>query len=43
VDLPRSSLAAMGVVLPVENGPDTVKADLLISSDGVTRGVRFVK
>lgn len=43
VELPRSSLFAMGVDLPVENGSDTVKADLLISADGVTRGVRLVK
>lgn len=43
VELPRSSLFAMGVDLPVENGSDKVKADLLISADGVTRGVRLVK
>jgi hypothetical protein len=43
VDLPRSSLSAMGVDLPVGNGADTVKADLLISSDGVAKGFRFVK
>jgi len=43
VELSRASLFAMGVDLPVENGADTVKADLLISSDGVTRGIRFVK
>ncbi len=43
VDLPRSSLLAMGVDLPGGNGADTIKTDLLISPDGVTKGFRFVK
>jgi hypothetical protein len=43
VELPRSSLVAMGVDLPSENGMDKVKTDLLISSDGVMKAVRFVK
>lgn len=43
VELNRSALFAMGVNLPLENDSETVKADLLISSDGVTRGLRVVK
>lgn len=43
VDVPRSTLFAMGVDVPLENGPETVKADLLIGSDGVTRAIRVVK
>ncbi len=42
VDLNRSSLFALGVNLPLENGEETVKTDLLIGSDGVTRAVRVV-
>jgi hypothetical protein len=43
VDLPRSSLFAMGVNVPLENESPTVKADLLIGPDGVTRAIRFVE
>ena len=43
VDIPRSTLFAMGVDLPLENETETVKADLLIGSDGVTRGIRVVE
>ncbi|HEV7643180.1 MAG TPA: hypothetical protein VGO50_04490 [Pyrinomonadaceae bacterium] len=43
VELPRSSLFSMGVDLPDDNRTGTVKADLLISSDGVARGFRLVK
>ena len=43
VELPRSSLFAMGVDVPVENQTtNKVKADLLISEDGVMRAVRIV-
>jgi len=43
VELPRSSLFAMGVDLPVENqATNKVKADLLIGEDGVMRAVRIV-
>ena len=43
VELPRSSLFAMGVDVPVENQKtNSVKADLLISDDGVMRAVRIV-
>ena len=43
VDMKRSSLYALGIDLPLENGDDTVTADLLVSADGVTRGVRIVR
>jgi hypothetical protein len=43
VELPRSSLFSMGVDLPDDERSGTVKADLLISADGVARGFRLVK
>lgn len=43
VDLPRTVLFAMGVDIPLENEVETVKADLLVGSDGVTRAIRVVK
>ena len=43
VDMPRSSLFAMGVDVPLENGREMVKTDLLIGSDGMTRAVRVVE
>ncbi|HVF46467.1 MAG TPA: hypothetical protein VNA17_02765 [Pyrinomonadaceae bacterium] len=43
VELNRSALFALGVNLPLENDAATVKTDLLIGSDGVTRGLRIVK
>jgi len=43
VELPRSSLFAMGVDVPVENQTTKkVKADLLIGEDGIMRAVRIV-
>ena len=43
VELPRSSLFAMGVDVPVENQTTSrVKADLLIGDDGVMKAVRIV-
>jgi hypothetical protein len=43
VELPRSSLLAMGVDVPADNNTDRVKTDLLIGSDGVMKAVRLVK
>jgi hypothetical protein len=43
VDMTRASLFAMGVNVPLENDSETVKADLLIGPDGVTRAIRVVK
>lgn len=41
VELPRASLFAMGISVPLENGSETVKADLLVGQDGVPRGIRM--
>ena len=43
VDLDRTSAFALGLDLPLENGAATVKADLLIGTDGVTRAIRVIK
>ncbi len=43
VDVPITSLYALGANIPLENGPDFVKADLLVGSDGVTRAIRVVE
>ncbi len=43
VEMPRSALFAMGVDLPLENGTKAVKADLLVGSDGIPRGIRLVE
>lgn len=43
VDMPRSSLFALGANVSLENGPEMVKADLLIGPDGTTRAIRVVK
>ena len=43
VDMPRASLFAMGVNVSLENDSETVKADLLVGSDGITRAIRVVK
>ena len=43
VDIPRSTLFAMGVNIPLENEAETVKADLLVGNDGVTRAIRVVR
>jgi len=43
VELPRSSLFAMGIDVPVENQTtNKVKADLLVGEDGVMKAVRIV-
>jgi hypothetical protein len=43
VELSRQALFSMGLNVPLENGIDSVKADLLIGPDGVTRGVRLAR
>lgn len=43
VDMNRSSLYALGVDLPLENDAETIKTDLLVGRNGVTRAVRLVK
>lgn len=42
VDMKAASLFALGVNLPLENYEATIKTDLLVGSDSVTRGVRLV-
>ncbi len=41
VEMPRSALFAMGVNVPLENGAETITADLLVGPDGVTRAIRM--
>ena len=43
VELSRQALFAMGANIPLENGVENVKADLLIGPDGVTRAVRLAR
>jgi hypothetical protein len=43
VELSRQALFTMGLNVPLENGLESVKADLLIGPDGVTRGIRLAK
>lgn len=43
VDVPRSTLFAMGINVPLENESPTVKADLIVGPDGVTRAIRLVE
>ena len=43
VDLNRSALFALGIDVPLENDRATVRADLLVGMDGVTRAVRLVE
>ncbi len=43
VEMSRASLFAMGINVPLENGAEVLKADLLIGPDGVTRAVRLAK
>jgi hypothetical protein len=43
VELSRQTLFSMGMNIPLENGIESIKADLLIGPDGVTRGIRLAK
>jgi hypothetical protein len=43
VDMSRASLFALGVNVPLENDSETVRADLLVGPDGVTRAIRVLK
>jgi hypothetical protein len=42
VELPRSSLLAMGIDMQVENESVKIKAELLIGEDGIMKAVRVV-
>ena len=43
VDVSRATLFAMGINVPLENDSPTVKADLIVGPDGVTRAIRLVE
>ena len=43
VDVSRATLFAMGINVPLENESPTVKADLIVGPDGVTRAIRLVE
>jgi hypothetical protein len=42
VELPRSSMIALGYVVPPERATEMVQADVMLGSDGVARAVRFL-
>lgn len=42
VEIPRATLFAMGVNIPLENGSRNVKADLLVGADGTPRAIRLI-
>ena len=41
VEMSRSSLFAMGFNIPIDNGAELVKADLLVGPDGLARAIRL--
>lgn len=43
VELPPSALIAMGLPAPADQTDSRVKADVVVSDDGVARAVRFVR
>jgi hypothetical protein len=43
VELPRSTLLALGLQVPVADGPDRVQAVVALNSDGVVQGVRLLQ
>ena len=43
VDLPRASLVALGVNMPLGNDKQLVKADIVVGPDGVPRAIRVVE
>lgn len=43
VELPRSTLFAMGIDVPLENGTRAVNAELLLGADGAPRAIRLVE
>ena len=42
VDLPRASLVALGVNIPLDSDKQMIKTDLLVGPDGVPRAIRLV-
>lgn len=43
VELPRSTLLALGLQVPVSDGPDRVQAVVALNADGVVQGVRLLQ
>jgi len=43
VDLPRASLVALGVNIPLDSDKQMIKTDLLVGPDGVPRAIRLVE
>jgi hypothetical protein len=43
VELPRASLVALGVNLPLDSDKQSFKTDLLVGPDGVPRAIRLVE
>lgn len=43
VEVPRSSLAAMGFMMNVEHAEERVTADVVLGHDGMARAIRFVQ
>jgi hypothetical protein len=42
VEVPRSAMMALGIVVSAENASDTVVADVVLGSDGMARAVRLI-
>lgn len=42
-ELSPSALFALGMNVPIENGKEKIKTDLLVGTDGVARAIRFVE
>ena len=43
VELPRSAMARFGLPVNMERYSEKVKADVLVSADGLARAIRFVQ
>jgi hypothetical protein len=43
VEVPRASLVALGINLPLDNTAENIKTDLLVGADGVPRAIRLVE
>ena len=43
VEVPRASLVALGINLPLDGEAENVKTDLLVGADGVPRAIRLVE
>ena len=43
VELPRAALASLGLPVNLERSSEPIKADVVISNDGLARAIRFVR